>query len=238
MVSLQAMSAQAALSAAPGVLRQRRYRCWCPSCAGRAEQPVSADHWHINASLGRALSQAKRAGFLWRQRAREQQRSLFWLKQGAVQKARAVQKALDILLELDVRLVCEASGQGFFMHGQPRLLQQMLSEPGLVLARPGWLREYLCGIWIGAGAYADARGEHTMSVWRVARRRPATRTPRICKVGPTPSQLFGAHLGLEGAAAQEAAQRVSESSLALQSGGLGRYMEREQAGLAGVHFTE
>ena len=142
MVSLQAMSAQAALSAAPGVLRQRRYRCWCPSCAGRAEQPVSADHWHINASLGRALSQAKRAGFLWRQRAREQQRSLFWLKQGAVQKARAVQKALDILLELDVRLVCEASGQGFFMHGQPRLLQQMLSEPGLVLARPGWLREY------------------------------------------------------------------------------------------------
>ena len=159
-----AMSAQAALSAAPGVLRQRRYRCWCPSCAGRAEQPVSADHWHINASLGRALSQAKRAGFLWRQRAREQQRSLFWLKQGAVQKARAVQKALDILLELDVRLVCEASGQGFFTRGQPRLLQQMLSEPGLVLARPGWLREYLCGIWIGAGAYADARGEHTMSV--------------------------------------------------------------------------
>ena len=114
----------------------------------------------------------------------------------------------------------------------------MLSEPGLVLARPGWLREYLCGIWIGAGAYADARGEHTMSVWRVARRRPATRTPRICKVGPTPSQLFGAHLGLERAAAQEAAQRVSESSLALQSGGLGRYIEREQAGLAGVHFTE
>ena len=96
MVSLQAMSAQAALSAAPGVLRQRRYRCWCPSCAGRAEQPVFADHWHINASLGRALSQAKRAGFLWRQRAREQQRSLFWLKQGAVQKARAVQKALEI----------------------------------------------------------------------------------------------------------------------------------------------
>ena len=106
----------------PGMeARQRRYRCWCPSCAGRAEQPVSADHWHINASLGRALSQAKRAGFLWRQRAREQQRSLFWLKQGAVQKARAVQKALDILLELDVRLVCEASGQGFFMRGQPRL---------------------------------------------------------------------------------------------------------------------
>ena len=66
----------------PGMeARQRRYRCWCPSCAGRAEQPVSADHWHINASLGRALSQAKRAGFLWRQRAREQQRSLFWLKQ-------------------------------------------------------------------------------------------------------------------------------------------------------------
>ena len=185
------------------------------------------------------MSQAKRAGFLWRQRAREQQRSLFWLKQGAVQKARAVQKALDILLELDVRLVCEASGQGFFMRGQPRLLQQMLSEPGLVLARPGWLREYLCGIWIGAGAYADARGEHTMSVWRVARRRPATRTPCICKVGPTPSQLFGAHLGLEGAAAQEATQRVSESSLALQSGEFCRYMwwgccacSREQAGLA------
>ena len=206
MVSLQAMSAEAPLSVLARPRARHRTCCPCPSCAGRAEQPVSADHWHINASLGRALSQAKRAGFLWRQRAREQQRSLFWLKGRPPPSARAVQKALDILLELDVRLVCEASGQGFFMRGQPRLLQQMLSEPGLVLARPGWLREYLCGIWIGAGAYADARGEHTMSVWRVARRRPATRTPCICKVGPTPSQLFGAHLGLEGAAAQEATQ--------------------------------
>ena len=181
------------------------FLCWC------WHMKCAADHRTAAAAADQRRLQAEQAGEQMRvqaeqARAREQQRSLFWLKQGAVQKARAVQKALDILLELDVRLVCEASGQGFFMHGQPRLLQQMLSEPGLVLARPGWLREYLCGIWIGAGAYADARGEHTMSVWRVARRRPATRTPCICKVGPTPSQLFGAHLGLEGAAAQEATQ--------------------------------
>ena len=87
MVSLQAMSAQAALSAAPGVL---------PTDAGAPAAPAALSSLslrttgHINASLGRALSQAKRAGFLWRQRAREQQRSLFWLKQGAVQKARAL----------------------------------------------------------------------------------------------------------------------------------------------------
>ena len=147
--TLGKMECSAVLSAAFGVRRQRRYRC---ACTGHAEHPVSADPWHINnrASLCRALSQAKHAGFLWRQTAREQQRGLFWPKGRPPTSARAVQKALDSLLELDVRLMCEASGQEALLRRQPRPLQLLLFEPGVLLARPDWLRAFLFKIWIGA----------------------------------------------------------------------------------------
>ena len=188
--TLGKMECSAVLSAAFGVRRQRRYRC---ACTGHAEHPVSADPWHINnrASLCRALSQAKHAGFLWRQTAREQQRGLFWPKGRPPTSARAVQEALDILLELDLRLMCEVSGQETFMDGQPRLLQQMISEPGLVLARPGWLRAFLFQIWIGAALHPHPPftpippSPLRYDAHVCARRRSAARTPRICKMGRT-----------------------------------------------------
>lgn len=181
------MSAQA-VSARPSVLQQRRHRCWCTSCAGRAEHPVSP--WRLGSPFGRALGQAKSAGFLWRQRAREQQQGLFFNRRPP-RSARTVQKALDILLELDLRLMCEVSGQETFMDGQPRLLQQMISEPGLVLARPGWLRAFLFQIWIGAALHPHPPftpippSPLRYDAHVCARRRSAARTPRICKMGRT-----------------------------------------------------
>jgi len=186
------MSAEAPLSV---LARPRARRRTCCPCAGRAEQPVSADPvspWRLGAPFGRALSQAKSTGFLWRQRAREQQQGLFFNGRPP-RSARTVQKALDILLELDLRLMCEVSGQETFMNGQPRLLQQMISEPGLVLARPGWLRAFLFQIWIGAALHPHPPftpippSPLRYDAHVCARRRSAARTPRICNMGRTSS---------------------------------------------------
>ena len=54
--------------------------------------------------------------------------------------------------ELDLRLALEESGREDFLCRLPQALQQMLNEPGLVLARPDWLREFMLWIYIGAPA--------------------------------------------------------------------------------------
>ena len=70
---------------------------------------------------------------------------------GCRRAQRCFQKgAFDELFELDVQIACEASGQEALLRCQSQRLQQMIREPGFVLARPGWLREFLFNIWIGA----------------------------------------------------------------------------------------
>ena len=61
----------------------------------------------------------------------------------------AAESAVDKRFALDTQQACEASGQEHFLSGQPRLLQRMLTDPGLVLGRPEWLRSFLFHLWIG-----------------------------------------------------------------------------------------
>ena len=67
--------------------------------------------------------------------------------------ASAAQLALTLSRsELDLRLALEESGREDLLRRLPQALQQMLNEPGLVLARPDWLREFMLWIYIGAPA--------------------------------------------------------------------------------------
>ena len=150
------MSAQAALSGAPAALWHRTC-CPCDSCLGAAAQSrLSAVNGRRQSVLARRLHLVKRAGAQWRQRA-AQQKGLAFLVGLSAGDAQRAQKAFTELLELDLRLACEASGQEALLGCQPPALQQMIREPVLVLARPDWLREFLLNIWIGAqaGAHTD-----------------------------------------------------------------------------------
>ena len=67
--------------------------------------------------------------------------------------ASAAQLALTLSRsELDLRLALEESGREDLQRRLPQALQEMLNEPGLVLARPDWLREFMLWIYIGAPA--------------------------------------------------------------------------------------
>ena len=150
------MSAQPGLSGAPAALWHRTC-CPCDSCLGAAAQSrLSAVNGRRQSVLARRLHLVKRAGAQWRQRA-AQQKGLAFLVGLSAGDAQRAQKAFAELLELDLRLACEASGQEALLRCQPQRLQQMIREPGFVLARPDWLREFLFNIWIGAqgGAHTD-----------------------------------------------------------------------------------
>ena len=68
--------------------------------------------------------------------------------------ASAAQLALTLSRsELDLRLALEESGREGLQRRLPQALQEMLNEPGLVLARPDWLREFIM-LWIYIGAPA------------------------------------------------------------------------------------
>ena len=150
LVDLQAMSPSSGPGRrAPAALVRCR-TCWpFHRCVRPAQTRLLANDGNFAVALCRALSQAKRAGFLWRQTFRERRSASPGSLSGGPAWRRGITDALDILFELDLRLMCEASGQDHFMQRQPRQLQHMLSKPGLVLARPDWLRAFLFNIWIG-----------------------------------------------------------------------------------------
>ena len=165
------MSAEAPLSVRPRA--RHRTCCPCASCAGSLAALSSLSRQTAGTMppswLARAVRLAKRAGYLGRQRAAKRQ-GFAWLRVLLACVAPKAQKVVDALLELDVRIACEASGQAALLRCQPEALQQMILRPRRVLARPDWLREFLLTIWIGAhvGAHAEARGAHNECAWRGA----------------------------------------------------------------------
>ena len=106
--------------------------------------------------------------------------------------ASAAQLALTLSRsELDLRLALEESGREDLQRRPPQALQEMLNAPGLVLARPDWLREFMLWIYIGAPAPHPAPQsaiETRLYLWRL-RRWAAARATCERTVGKTSPRL-------------------------------------------------
>ena len=97
----------------------RRTCCTCASCVGAAQSPCSEPVLRGHPMLA-VLLHAKRTGYLWRQRESRIAAGPGRLKRLPPRSALTAQKALDELLELDMRLACEASGQKAHLHASHR----------------------------------------------------------------------------------------------------------------------